>query len=601
MKFCPTCSSEYDDSVTSCPQDGTPLALLPDPTPAASGDPMVGAMFTDRIRIDTKIGEGGMGSVYKGQDVLLGRDVAVKVLLADLKKNPDDVKRFFNEAKVVAKLRHPNTIQVFDFGESADGQYYIAMEYMTGEPLDEHLQHHQLSLGRVFEIAEQVCLSLEEAHDAGIVHRDLKPENIFIDTVGNRRLVKVIDFGIAKLLTGGENLTQAGMVFGTPAYMSPEQARGDQLDGRSDIYALGCVMFTMLTGDPPFLGETPMEVAVKHITETPPKVTTRSRFDGLPESLVQLIDSLLAKDREARPENVTVVRRRLVDIARELPGLHLTTARETGAMVRVETDRTMNAASGDTATAPAAPVRGGLDPTLESTEAIIAAGAGRSTAGRVAVVMVLILCGIAGLLYVFVIAPGQDPGDPASDASTEEPLDEPIASDEPAENEGPDANNDAASVRGAAGAAREASVAVRIASAESALAARAQVVTLRINSEPSGATVRNTATDETIGETPVEYATRRADDETATFALTLDGYVDASIDASLARSADVRATLQRPSTGRSTATTTQQQTSTTTTTRTPDPPPVENPPSDDDSGGRRPFQLRDPVTIPTDE
>jgi len=603
MKFCPTCGSEYDDSVTACPNDGTPLGMLPDNLPEA--DPMIGAMFTDRIRIDTKIGEGGMGSVYKGQDVLLGRDVAVKVLLADLKKNPDDVKRFFNEAKVVAKLRHPNTIQVFDFGESSDGQYYIAMEFMTGEPLDEYLQHNQLSLGRVFEIVEQVCLSLEEAHDAGIVHRDLKPENIFIDTVGNRRLVKVIDFGIAKLLTGGENLTQAGMVFGTPAYMSPEQARGDQLDARSDVYALGCVLFTMLTGDPPFLGDTPMEVAVKHITVPPPKVRTRSRFDNLPDSLEALIDSLLAKDREDRPENVTVVRRLLLDVARELPGLHLSTARETGAMVRVETDRTLNASSGDTANvAPPTPAQT-AQVTQDNTDAIVAAAGAKSSAGRVAVLMIIALLAVAGALYFFVFAPGSG----GSGATTPPPADgsdpaDPVADDSDPADEGSGTPVADATPGDPAAAARAATGAVRIASAEAALGATGAVVTVRITSTPTGAEVTRTDTNEVLGQTPVTWSTRRSDDTTVALALNLDGYEGASLDATLQQDADLTATLRRTGgTTRPDPTPTRDPDPDPTPTRDPDPTPDPDPSGDDDDddGGRRPFQLRDPVTIPTDE
>lgn len=317
MKICPVCDKEYPDDHINCVDDGARLISLPS-GPDMTIDPLVGRMFTDRYKIEARIGVGGMGSVYRGVDTTLGRKVAIKVLLKDLRHDAEQVKRFFNEAKVVARLRHQNTIQVFDFGESTDGQYYIAMEYMTGEPLDVHLQKHELTLLRVLEILDQICQSLDEAHAAGIIHRDLKPDNIFIDTVNGNRVVKVIDFGIAKMVSGGENLTKAGMVFGTPAYMAPEQAKGEQLDPRSDIYSLGVVLYFLLTGEPIFTGENPMEIAIKHITTPHPSVQAHSRLGVLPQALVDLVDSMLSKDREHRPASAAAVRAGLQQIREQV-------------------------------------------------------------------------------------------------------------------------------------------------------------------------------------------------------------------------------------------------------------------------------------------
>jgi serine/threonine-protein kinase len=313
MKTCPVCDKDYGDDVQTCPVDGATLLKLPEPgVPAA--DPLIGTVFAKRYLIDARIGVGGMGAVYKGEDRTLGRKVAIKVLQPELRKDAEQVKRFFNEAKVVAKLRHPNTIQVFEFGEADDGSYYIAMEFMTGEQLDDHVAKHEMSLLRIIEIIDQVCQSLEEAHAMGIIHRDLKPDNVFIDTVNNKRTVKVIDFGIAKLVSGGENLTQAGMVFGTPAYMSPEQAKGEVLDARSDLYSLGVIVFFLLTGRPVFTGENPMEIAIKHITTAPPSVQSMSRYGELPPPLVQLVDAMLSKDRDARPGSAADVRQALLNL-----------------------------------------------------------------------------------------------------------------------------------------------------------------------------------------------------------------------------------------------------------------------------------------------
>ncbi len=336
MKICPNCDLRYDDSNLHCTEDGSKLVHLAPERSTGGKDPLLGTMLTERIRIDAIIGVGGMGTVYRGEDIAMGRTVAVKVLSRELSHSEADVRRFFNEGRVLARLRHPNTIQVFDFGETPGGYRYIALEFMTGTPLDDYMLDEDFTMGRVFEVLEQLCQALEEAHLAGIVHRDVKPDNIFIDTVNNRRMVKLIDFGIARISDGEERITQAGMVFGTPSHMSPEQAQGFAVDGRSDIYSVGILIYQLLTNSLPFEGE-PMEVAVQHVTQDVPPVWERSRFGDLPEQLVHLVHQMLEKDPENRPQTIGDVRDELIAIARTLPDVAVSLNVGTGPVVRVTT------------------------------------------------------------------------------------------------------------------------------------------------------------------------------------------------------------------------------------------------------------------------
>ncbi|MBN1946329.1 MAG: protein kinase [Bradymonadales bacterium] len=313
MKFCPQCEHEYDDSVELCPLDGNRLVKLHVDT-----DNLLGRTVDERFQVVDKIGEGGMGTVYLAVQRPIGRKVAFKVLSRSLAADDDAVKRFFHEAKVVSKLRHPNTITLYDFGQSSEGLLYIAMEYMTGESLDQFAHHNQLTLRDVTEIVHQVLESLSEAHQNSIIHRDLKPENIFIDRVGSQNIVKVLDFGIAKIQGSSSNLTLTGMVFGTPAYMSPEQSQGFKLDQRSDLYSLGVVLFELVCGHLPYEGDTAMKVAMAHILEPIPDPALHSVYQPLPPGLTRLITDLLAKDKEDRPADADEVLSRLRIIEREL-------------------------------------------------------------------------------------------------------------------------------------------------------------------------------------------------------------------------------------------------------------------------------------------
>jgi len=297
-KFCPACSRVYGEDAVTCELDGERLVLL-------SEEPsLVGHVLDSKYTLISKLGEGGMGSVYLAEQATMGREVAIKVLRREFSQNRQAIKRFLREARAASKLAHPNTITVYDFGQSNDGLLYLVMERLSGRPLADILDDDgPLVPERAVHIVSQICDSLGEAHRQGITHRDLKPENIFIEEkVGNSEFVKVLDFGIAKM-AGDDATTQAtatGMICGTPSYMSPEQAMGKEIDGRSDIYALGVLLYEMLTNEKPFEGDTPMEVMLKHINEPAPNVFQRTQIQ-VPEGLQKALDRMLGKKPDQRP------------------------------------------------------------------------------------------------------------------------------------------------------------------------------------------------------------------------------------------------------------------------------------------------------------
>ncbi|MDQ3366624.1 MAG: protein kinase [Myxococcota bacterium] len=256
-------------------------------------------------RVLRKLGEGGMGVVYVAEHALLGRRAAIKVLLPELSANREIVQRFFNEARAVTQIADPGIVQIFDFGFHTDGSAFIVLELLEGESMDARL----LRIGRFspfdcLRLMRQICTSLQAAHAKGIVHRDLKPENIFIvgdPAVTGGERAKILDFGIAKLSAEepGMMKTRTGMVMGTPVYMSPEQCRGaGEIDHRSDIYSVACVMMTMLTGAPPFHGEGSGDLIAAHLREPPPLAS--SRVHGLPPVIDQILQRSLAKSPNDR-------------------------------------------------------------------------------------------------------------------------------------------------------------------------------------------------------------------------------------------------------------------------------------------------------------
>jgi serine/threonine protein kinase len=263
-------------------------------------------------RITKKLGEGGMGAVYLAEHSLIGRQAAIKVLLPQLSARQDIVNRFFNEARAATAIADGGIVQIFDFGYHTDGSAYIVMEYLDGEALDVRLTR----LGRLhpvdaLRIARQIASSLAAAHSKGIVHRDLKPENVFLvrdqEVAGGER-VKILDFGIAKLTDDhpGKIKTHTGALMGTPVYMSPEQCRGaGDLDHRSDIYALGCVLYHLLVGRPPFDGEGIGEIIAMHLRET--AVPASTKVPGIPPEVDGILAHCLAKSPDERFQNMTDV------------------------------------------------------------------------------------------------------------------------------------------------------------------------------------------------------------------------------------------------------------------------------------------------------
>ncbi|MBI4704263.1 MAG: protein kinase [Deltaproteobacteria bacterium] len=299
---CPACQHPNADGARYCAKCGQLLPVAH----VAGSDPMIGQVVGGRFRITGLIGEGGMGRVYMGEQQMgtAVRKVAVKTLLSELSRDAQVVERFRRECGTVSELEHPNTIKFYDFGQTAQGELYIAMEFVDGRSLCDAIEKDgALSFERVDKIMKQMCGSLQEAHDKGMVHRDLKPDNVILTTrAGETDFVKVLDFGIAKRSEAADaekerKLTQAGMVLGTPPYMSPEQFTGKQLDHRSDIYSLGVMAYEMLTGKLPFKANTPWAWATQHMTAQPsPFEQTSPMAAQIPPHMKQAIMRALSKD-----------------------------------------------------------------------------------------------------------------------------------------------------------------------------------------------------------------------------------------------------------------------------------------------------------------
>jgi serine/threonine-protein kinase len=267
-----------------------------------------------RYRVEQELGRGGMAKVFRGTDTVLGRPVAIKVLAPRFSDDASFVQRFRREAQAAARLSNPNVVGVFDTGTD-DGVHYIVMEYVDGKTLAEYLAGGgRIMPERAIEIAEAVCEALAAAHAQGVIHRDIKPGNIMITPSGQ---VKVADFGIARMTTSAETVEQTAAVLGTAAYLSPEQAQGRPVDARSDLYSLGCVLYEMVTGRPPFTGDSPVAVASKHVLE-PPTPPSKLNPDVSPE-LEAVILRALAKNPDNRYASAEELRADLERARRGLP------------------------------------------------------------------------------------------------------------------------------------------------------------------------------------------------------------------------------------------------------------------------------------------
>lgn len=303
MRQCPQCQSACEETHKFCPACGFPVGKVA----AHPDDPLVGRTLPGGYVILDLVGIGGMGRVYRAEQTNLGRTVAVKIIHPHLVGEENAAARFITEARAASRLNHPNSVAVIDFGKTADEQLYLVMEFLRGKDLA-RIQYEEgpLSFRRIVNILRQTLAALSEAHHLGIIHRDLKPENIILEQVRTGGdFVKVVDFGLAKMRIEAvqPNITSPGIVCGTPEYMSPEQGRGDPLDARSDLYAVGVIFYQLLTGRLPFEAESPTQVVLMHITEQPEDPRTVVPDRNIHSLLADVCLMALAKDPEHRFSN----------------------------------------------------------------------------------------------------------------------------------------------------------------------------------------------------------------------------------------------------------------------------------------------------------
>jgi len=288
------------------------------------GQKVTSARELGSYQLGELIGRGGMGEVYRATHRMLARPAAIKLInpetIAAGKPEETDLalRRFRREAEVAASLRSPHTVELYDFGIAEDRTLYYAMELLEGEDLETLVRDHgAVPASRVVYILEQVCQSLAEAHARGLVHRDIKPANIHLGTLGLQHdFAKVLDFGLVKPVLGGDELTQmtaAGFVAGTPTYMAPEMVLDDKVDGRADLYALGCVAYFLLSGKVVFEASNPVQAIGRHLNDTPAAIAERSGI-AVPPALERLVLDLLAKKPENRPQSALEVSRRLAAV-----------------------------------------------------------------------------------------------------------------------------------------------------------------------------------------------------------------------------------------------------------------------------------------------
>jgi eukaryotic-like serine/threonine-protein kinase len=322
-KLCPQCGSEYDEEQRFCPRDGSTLRRS---DPASD---LAGQVVADRYHVLRKLGEGGMGQVWLAEHVKMGRKSALKVMHPSMGADADAISRFNREATNASRVSHPNVCAIYDFGETPEGMIWLAMEYVDGEPLTRVIERSgALPAPRAAELVRQTAAALAAAHELGIVHRDLKPDNIMVARGRDGAdVVKVVDFGIAKAAAADvQQVTRTGLVVGTPEYMSPEQLAGDRVDARSDIYALGLVAFTMLTGALPFPSRTVQEAMIMRLTERPRTLAEMRPGVDWPAALQRALDRALARDAAERPASAADFAAELRSAADAMPEAALAVA-----------------------------------------------------------------------------------------------------------------------------------------------------------------------------------------------------------------------------------------------------------------------------------
>jgi len=292
---CPKCHFDNPTDSKYCKECGTKVSPAVTETIEAPREELTpGSTFAGRYQIVTELGKGGMGKVYRAIDKEINEEIALKLIKLEIASDKKTIERFSNELKMARKIAHRNVCKMYYLGEER-GTRYITMEYVPGEDLKGIIRMMgQLGAGKAISIAKQVCEGLSEAHRLGVVHRDLKPSNIMIDKEGNAR---IMDFGIARSLEA-KGITGAGVMIGTPEYMSPEQVEGKDVDQRSDIYSLGIILYEMVTGKVPFEGDTPFAIGMKHKGEIPknPKELNTQISDDLNRVILRCLE----KEKEKR-------------------------------------------------------------------------------------------------------------------------------------------------------------------------------------------------------------------------------------------------------------------------------------------------------------
>jgi serine/threonine protein kinase len=318
---CPKCHFDNPEESAFCSKCGTQIRPSSAEMPFSQTETLktpikeltTGSTFADRYQVIEELGKGGMGRVYKVFDTKIKEKIALKLIRPGIALDEETIERFGTEIRLARKIVHKNVCRMFDLGE-AEGTHFITMEYVHGDDLKAIIRKFgQLSPGQALAIAKQVCEGLGEAHRLGIVHRDLKSQNIMIDEEGNAR---IMDFGIARSLKG-KGITGAGIIIGTPEYMSPEQVEGKEVDQRSDIYSLGLILYEMVTGRVPFEGDTPFTVGVKQKSEKPndPKQLN----PNLPDDLSRVILRCLEKDKTDRFQSAAELEADLAKIEKGIP------------------------------------------------------------------------------------------------------------------------------------------------------------------------------------------------------------------------------------------------------------------------------------------
>ncbi|OFW31290.1 MAG: hypothetical protein A3G76_04725 [Acidobacteria bacterium RIFCSPLOWO2_12_FULL_65_11] len=441
MATCPTCGASYTSTTRICTQDGTVL-----PVEAATQDPQAGRVLDGKYRLESFLSHGGMGSVYRATHIMLDKTVAVKLIKPDLVTSPDIVARFQREARAASNLSHPNIVSVYDLGQADDGTLYIAMELIDGPSLKDVIRKRgPMGAARIVRILSEVASALALAHKHNIIHRDLKPQNIMLATdTEHREVAKLLDFGIAKTFDdSATQLTRTGFALGTPQYMAPEQAAGTDVDGRTDLYSLGAILYEMLTGEVPFTDPSTPALLIKLMTEVPEPPSRRKPDVALSPALEAMALRCLEKDPAKRFESAEALGEALgrVDTGMDRASV----ARGSTLTVPMATPTAPRATSGVSSTAPTIPTAGRtvLPASVESPGARTPRGGAIWLA--VATAAVLLLIGVGALR----LGRGPSPaGTATSDTGAAAP---PPASTEPATPAPPTTGNAQATESGPTG------------------------------------------------------------------------------------------------------------------------------------------------------